>query len=101
MADKAFWSKGNFMMKQGPDGDFLHRTKAVKVDGRLFVEGPFHQDALNLFFKGWSEHRRRRFYERVIAGKSTVVFGTAFSDGTGWVEDPLQEARKEMYGFKD
>jgi hypothetical protein len=75
------------------------RHPAVKFRRKVYVAGPRHKDAIDLAFKEMSKLSLRRTYDRISAGKETIIFGYACEDGTDWVDSDQQGARLRMYGF--
>lgn len=77
----------------------MAKQPAVLFRKKVYVAGPYHKDALDLTFRGFSAHQCHRIYNRVADGKEEIVFGFAFDDGTEFMPSSMQEARKAMYGF--
>lgn len=75
------------------------RYPAIKYKNKVYVKGPYHQDAINLMLRGKSYLSVNRLYDRIIEGKDDIFFGFAEEDGSNWVDSDSQKARKYMYGF--
>lgn len=76
------------------------RHNAVKFRGRVFVACPRHMDAITLAFDGMTDLQKHRVSNRIADGKETMLFGTAFGDGSAWEwHEEYQNARMKMYGF--
>lgn len=58
-------------------------------------------DAINLAFKDMSPTMQHRVSRRIADGKESMLFGSAYADGTHWEWDEnYQFARMKMYGFE-
>lgn len=75
------------------------RYTAIKYKRKIYVAGPYHQDAINLMLKGKSELTIIKLYDRIMNGKDNIEFGFAEKDGKNWIISDMQSARKYMYGF--
>lgn len=76
------------------------RLPAIKFRNKIYVAGPFHQDAINLMIKGMSKLTIIHIYDRIIDEKEDIIFGYAEEDGENWITSDSQNARKYMYGFR-
>lgn len=75
------------------------RHPAVKFRGKVYVGGPYHADAIDVAFAGFTDIGKMRAYTRIAEGREDIVFGYACEDGSDWVDSKSQAARKRMYGF--
>jgi hypothetical protein len=74
------------------------RFTAVLFRGKVYVEAPRHQDAIDLAFAGMTQQQARRVCWRIMDKKEDMLFGFALGDGSAWEWDEKnQSVRLEMY----